>query len=1145
MQESAFPAQMPPMVHDQFVDVDGERFLRIDGVDAMDTFLASLVSSSDVWAFVASNGAVTAGRRNADHAVFPYYTEDRMVDDVANSGPTTLIRVGDGPGPTGPGWEPTRGFTVDGPGRRWIAKSVLGDELVFGEVRPDLDLAFQYSWTTSETYGLVRRCTLTNLGHGTTTVHLLDGFVNIVPAGATRQVQNGLSNLLDAYKFNEITPRGLGIYSLNSGLSDLAEPAESLSASVAWGLGPEPTARASSARCLGRFTREGTIAPQRSSRGVRGAFLAARRVELNAGADLEWITVVDTDLDTAQVADLELALADPERLRADLEADIARTRARLRALVAGADGLQVSGNERATIHHLASVTFNAMRGGVPLQGHLVHRDHFLDFVQAHSRRVAADHGAAIRALPPTLALAELRTFAEGSGDADLVRLALSFLPLTFGRRHGDPSRPWNRFDIAVTDRSGNATMGYEGNWRDIFQNWEALSWSYPDLIEGMVATFVNATTIDGYNPYRISHRGIDWEEPEPDNPWANIGYWNDHQIVYLARLIDVARTFHPGRLESYLDRAVFSVADVPYRIAPFASILADPVDTISFAHELNGRIRERARLEGADGLLRHGDDGRLQLTTLADKLLLLVATKMVNLVPGGGIWMNTQRPEWNDANNALVGRGASVVTTAQVRGFARQLTTLLGSGPTRVRASLADLVREVSAVLPDATGAVADATARRAAVQRLGEAGDRYRSRVYEGAPEAGAELGGEEVREFLDRVLAATESTLRANARPDGLFHSYNILEWDDKTMRVGRLPLMLEGQVAVLASGLLTADETVALLANLRGSALFHGARHSYLLYPDREVAGFLAKNNPPAATLAAIPGVRALLGDRDQAVLCADAAGGLHFAAGIANAKVLAARLRDVRERLGEQFGQADADALVDVFERTFAHREFTGRSQSFFAYEGLGSIYWHMVSKLLLAVAESLARARRDGASADTLRALHAAYRDVRRGLGFAKTAKEFGAFPTDPYSHTPRHAGARQPGMTGQVKEDILSRFAELGLAVADGRITLDPDVVDPTEWTTEPCTFRYLDAGGADRSLAVPAGALAFTFCQVPFVLGSGADGGLTVRHADGGELHVDGFVIPQDESRRILARTGEVEAVLVRLGRAVTQTRA
>jgi hypothetical protein len=35
---------------------------------------------------------------------------------------------------------------------------------------------------------------------------------------------------------------------------------------------------------------------------------------------------------------------------------------------------------------------------------------------------------------------------------------------------------------------------------------------------------------------------------------------------------------------------------------------------------------------------------------------------MSNFIPEGGIWMNTQRPEWNDANNALVGNGVSMVT---------------------------------------------------------------------------------------------------------------------------------------------------------------------------------------------------------------------------------------------------------------------------------------------------------------------------------------------------------------------------------------------------------------------------------------------------------------------------------------------------
>ncbi|CAN0044150.1 unnamed protein product, partial [Discosporangium mesarthrocarpum] len=43
-----------------------------------------------------------------------------------------------------------------------------------------------------------------------------------------------------------------------------------------------------------------------------------------------------------------------------------------------------------------------------------------------------------------------------------------------------------------------------------------------------------------------------------------------------------------------------------------------------------------------------------------------------------------------------------------------------------------------------------------------------------------------------------------------------------------------------------------------------------------------------------------------------------------------------------------------------------------------------------------------------------------------------------AFPTDPYSHTNRH-GAQQPGMTGQVKEEIVTRFGELGVRIEGGQ----------------------------------------------------------------------------------------------------------
>ena len=124
----------------------------------------------------------------------------------------------------------------------------------------------------------------------------------------------------------------------------------------------------------------------------------------------------------------------------------------------------------------------------------------------------------------------------------------------------------------------------------------------------------------------------------------------------------------------------------------------------------------------------------------------------------------------------------------------------------------------------------------------------------------------------------------------------------------------------------------------------------------------------------------------------------------------------------------------DACLDTYERVFGHRAFLGRSGSMYAYEGIGSIYWHMVSKLLLAVQEAASAAADADADVGVVGRLVEAYDRVRAGLGFNKTGAEFGAIPTDPYSHTPAHAGAQQPGMTGAVKEEILARPRRAGRA---------------------------------------------------------------------------------------------------------------
>ena len=71
---------------------------------------------------------------------------------------------------------------------------------------------------------------------------------------------------------------------------------------------------------------------------------------------------------------------------------------------------------------------------------------------------------------------------------------------------------------------------------------------------------------------------------------------------------------------------------------------------------------------------------------------------------------------------------------------------------------------------------------------------------------------------------------------------------------------------------------------------------------------------------------------------------------------------------------------------------------------FAFEGLGSIYWHMISKLLLAVQECALTENIPTIKNQLLEC----YEDIRLGLGFTKTADVYGAFPTDAYSHSPRH-----------------------------------------------------------------------------------------------------------------------------------------
>ena len=182
---------------------------------------------------------------------------------------------------------------------------------------------------------------------------------------------------------------------------------------------------------------------------------------------------------------------------------------------------------------------------------------------------------------------------------------------------------------------------------------------------------------------------------------------------------------------------------------------------------------------------------------------------------------------------------------------------------------------------------------------------------------------------------------------------------------------------------------------------------------------------------------------------------------------------------------------------------------------------------MVSKLLLAVDEMKQRAA-DGDPA-TLNRLKQHYQAIRDGLGVHKSPAVHGAIPTDPYSHTTGFAGAQQPGMTGQVKEDWLTRLSEMGVHISGGCIVFQPWMVPPMEFLQEAVSFAFVDVGGEAGSLELEEGTFAFTFCQVPVVAHRTGTRGIRITRRDGSITALDSLTLDFATSSAIFNRTGEV----------------
>jgi hypothetical protein len=1130
-----------PEVIGSYVEFDQEEYYKISNYDQMRPFFISLVSSSDHWLFLSSNGALTAGRKNPETALFPYYTDDKIHDSQGITGSLTVIRM-ERDGKTYL-WEPFSDRYDGAYGvTRSLYKNAFGTKVVFEEVNEDLQLRFRYGWYSSDRFGIVRKAWLENLGDSSAEVDFLDGIQNLLPYGVTENMQAVRSTLVDAYKKTELDPEtGLGLYSLSSIIVDRAEPSEALKCNTVWSLGLENAQRLISTLQLERFRSQGTVEEEVDIRAERGAYLLHATVDLPPQSPKSWYLVAEVNQGPADVVAVREMLRNTSGLAEAIDADIQAGNDELGRLVGSADGFQQTANTPLDHRHFSNVLYNIQRGGVFYDNYQVEKSDFLEFVESFNQPVVARQKDSINALPDSFNYQELLQQAKATGDQQFLRLCYEYLPITFSRRHGDPSRPWNKFTIDVRDKEGNQHFYYAGNWRDIFQNWEALAYSFPAYIEGMIAKFVNASTPDGYNPYRITRDGIDWEKIEPEDPWSYIGYWGDHQIIYLQKLLEVSDQHHPGRLAELLGSRLFSYANVPYRIKSYPEIVKHPTDTVDYDHETEAKIERQLERLGADGKLVLDDNGEVYQVTLVEKLMVSVLAKFSNFIPEAGIWLNTQRPEWNDANNALVGNGVSMVTLYYMRRFQRFCRELIAN----TNVECFDLSEEVYSWLERTThifeenqyllhGTFTDAN-RKKMMDELGLAGGSYRAAIYtNGFSGLRKEVPRALILRFIDLSIPFLDHSIRANRREDGLYHAYNLIKIGDTGVSIRYLYEMLEGQVAVLSSGLLSGGEALDVLKALRKSAMYRADQHSYMLYPDRDLPRYLDKNTIPKESAERSKLLQALIEAGHDGLVEKDVTGAYHFAGDIRNGFEVQDVLDELKETEFGDLARAEEALVRDIFEQVFDHQSFTGRSGTFFAYEGLGSIYWHMVSKLLLATAEVCDQTRKAGVTKELLDELENRYYDIRAGIGFNKSPEEYGAFPSDAYSHTPGNAGAQQPGMTGQVKEDILARYKELGVVIKGGTIHFDPFLQREDEFETQASTFTYFGLDGSKRSLDLPEKAIAFTYCQVPIIYQLGDTPTITVHFSNGKTEQIEGMNLGAELSEQLFGRKGVIDSLSV-----------
>ena len=169
----------------QQVVIDNDTYFKISNSEAMRPFFMSIVSDSNHWMFISSNGGLSAGRKNSEYSFFPYYTDDKITESSEITGSKSIFIIN-----AKNVWEP---FSIRQEGvyktTRNLYKNVYGNKVIFEEINHDLQVSFRYQWNSSDKFGFVKKSAFFNNSDSKITVSILDGFQNIIPFGVPSDTQ--------------------------------------------------------------------------------------------------------------------------------------------------------------------------------------------------------------------------------------------------------------------------------------------------------------------------------------------------------------------------------------------------------------------------------------------------------------------------------------------------------------------------------------------------------------------------------------------------------------------------------------------------------------------------------------------------------------------------------------------------------------------------------------------------------------------------------------------------------------------------------------------------------------------------------------------------------------------------------------------